>query len=239
MDEYLTVGNLMSVVSILGALFGLSIYVLYSRHRNEVLSKDHIIVEKWPESGEVDKDVYPYRKNEIYLDKKAGKMLREQDMKGLETVPTFFVAQDAIGYEYWPSTGGIGKLMSVKMPKVMIWENDPEPMSRRRMQVFIAKENPETGEIDQKVVWVNKSVPIGTPELIGSYRNERFGLWSAAYERDIDEMKEKMIKVLATRIQPIYIYIAIIAALIAVGVSIYLQYQVMQELNDLRSAQGY
>lgn len=148
----------------------------------------------------------------VQQDKRRGRKPNEDKITG---AGTYFFDPEQLPRVRWPCERGFMAITSVDAPWVVWNEGDPEPKNIR------------TG-----------TPMIGNPELINAYRNENFVIMSAAYEEKIQEQQQQIADMMEKWIRPLWIWITLAIAVLAVIGNIVMYVLMNQNLAKINEALG-
>lgn len=239
--------------AILGLIF--FCYIIWQRRQYSNMSEGNILVDMYQTNGTCPELMCPFDGYEVFVHKEAKKIRNGKGDHADRAIPRYFADKDSISLTVWPhKTGLMRMLTSVQVPKVAFFEGCPEPISQRRKWQVVSRESlvyddegniadieecSEVKNIDEGaiVIWDDRKI-IGTPELLGVLRDERFALFSALYNEEIENLKQQLQKALSTRIEPRWIYLSLFAGVIFMGVCGYLMYNILGNIDKISKGLG-
>jgi hypothetical protein len=130
-------------------------------------------------------------------------------------VPRYFFSRETIGHAKYPESPFLGIGLLQHDVEVVSWTQDnPEPMC--------GFEHPM----------------VATASLIGSVTDDDFAAFAIAANQKIKALEEQLIKALASRIVPMYVYIGLIITILAAALAAYFGYNVFNYVQKLGAMFG-
>ena len=190
------------------------IFTEQANNRRKVQNK--ILVRMNTLAGHEDSFLAKYQGKAVILPKSKQSYLKS--VKGIDAeIDTYFADGNSTVAGKYPTPSGFFSFLSAECRVVSYVEGDPEPISKR-----VRKE---------------KSI-IGTPALLGVYRDSNVAAMAQAFDQELDKAKEQVIKALRKYINPWIVYGALIMNIIIFGVVIFLFLELTDGIKLIKMGLG-
>lgn len=129
--------------------------------------------------------------------------------------PRYFFSRETVGHTKYPESPFLGlTILQHDVPIVSWAEDNPEPI--------MPLEHPQ----------------VATSSLIGSVTDDDFAAFAIEANHKIKALEEQLIKALASRINPMYVYMGLIFAILVAAIAAYMGYMNSQGISIIRSMFG-
>lgn len=243
----MSTGTLSLIILILVAAMGFWLWIALARYRISRAVAGRVRCSIIRTTGKRISGFVPYDGNATWIKIKDDSIVPIEPPTRMQPKRASKQAQDLIGAgmymfddnslirSFWPyEHGWMRSLMSVEIAEVIWMEDNPEPITNRRLKELL------DSAIEVALQHQGETLPgmTATPKLITSYCDQTTMLITAALEEQYRELQDSFVSLTKKWINPMIVYIGILLGLAGTIAAAVMMYMTSQRIAELKEALG-